>query len=67
MEVGGIIYVDDTKVRGTASMMENITRVRTVLGQMLQHPEKDKLQFNGSKIGGFFCFIGSRNELHNTM
>lgn len=67
MEVGWIVYVNDTKVRRTASMMGDITRVRTVLGQMVEGPGKYKLQFSESKIGALFCFIGSRYELHNTI
>lgn len=43
MKVGGIVYVDGTKVRRTTNMSEDITRVRKDLGQMVECPEKDKV------------------------
>lgn len=54
MKVGGIVYVDGTVVGRTASILEDITRVRKVPGQMVECPEKDRLQFGESKIWGFF-------------
>lgn len=58
VKAGGVVYVDGTKVGRTASMLKDITRVRRVLGKMVEHPEKDRLQFRESKILGIFFFIG---------
>jgi len=53
---GGIVYVGDTKVGRAATMLENVVRVK-VLDQMVEHPEKDRLQLSKSKILGFFFFL----------
>ena len=64
MKVGGVVYVDGTKVRRTASMSEDITGVRKVLGQMVERSEV-RLQFSESKMLGFF-FGKRKYQLHNT-
>ena len=57
---GGIVYVGDTKVGRAATMLENVVRVK-VLDQMVEHPEKDRLQLSKSKILGFFFFFVGRS------
>lgn len=65
MTVGGIVYVDGSKVGRTAIMLEDMTRVRKVLGKTVEFPEKDRLQFSESKMLGLFFFGRQKYQLHN--